>query len=45
MGKEYILAFAAGGFTDYLEKSIDWDAVMPQVDFCKPDDLRPGKWL
>lgn len=33
MGSEYLLAFAAGGFTDYLEKSIDWDAVMPQVDF------------
>jgi len=33
MGKDYLLAFAAGGFTDYLEKSVDWDAVMPQVDF------------
>ncbi len=33
MGKDYLLAFAAGGFTDYLEKSIDWGAVMPEVDF------------
>ena len=33
MGKQYLLAFAAGGFTGYLEKSIDWDAVMPAVDF------------
>ena len=33
MGKQYLLAFAAGGFTGYLEKSIDWDAVMPEVDF------------
>ena len=33
MGNQYLLAFAAGGFTGYLEKSIDWDAVMPQVDF------------
>jgi chitinase len=33
MGSKYLLSFAAGGFTDYLEKSIDWDAVMPMVDF------------
>jgi len=33
MGNEFILSFAAGGFTSYLEKSIDWDAVMPLVDF------------
>lgn len=33
MGNKYILSFAAGGFIDYLEKSIDWDAVMPKVDF------------
>jgi chitinase len=33
MGNSYLLTFAAGGFTDYLEKSIDWDAVMPLVDF------------
>jgi chitinase len=33
MGSSYLLAFAAGGFTDYLEKSIDWNTVMPQVDF------------
>jgi chitinase len=33
MGKDFLLSFAAGGFTYYLENSIDWDAVMPQVDF------------
>jgi chitinase len=33
MKNDFILSFAAGGFTSYLEKSIDWDAVMPQVDF------------
>jgi len=33
MGKDYILSFAAGGFTDYLEKSIEWDTVMANVDF------------
>jgi chitinase len=33
MGNQYLLAFAAGGFVGYLEKSIDWEAVMPQVDF------------
>ncbi|MEO7767240.1 MAG: glycoside hydrolase family 18 protein [Ferruginibacter sp.] len=33
MGKDYLLAFAAGGFSDYLEKSVDWEAVMPEVDF------------
>ncbi len=33
MGKEYILSFAAGGFTTYLEQSIDWNTVLPLVDF------------
>ena len=33
MGKDFILSFAAGGFVKYLEQSIDWDAVMPLVDF------------
>lgn len=33
MGKDFLLTFAAGGFVKYLEESIDWDAVMPQVDF------------
>lgn len=33
MGKEFLLSFAAGGFTQYLEHSVDWDAVMPGVDF------------
>ena len=33
MGDRYLLSFAAGGFINYLERSVDWDAVMPQVDF------------
>ena len=33
MGNDYLLTFAAGGFTQYLQQSIDWDAVMSQVDF------------
>jgi chitinase len=33
MGNDYLLSFAAGGFVKYLEQSIDWDAVMPMVDF------------
>ena len=33
MGNNYLLTFAAGGFIKYLEQSIDWDAVMPLVDF------------
>ena len=33
MGKDYLLSFAAGGFVQYLEQSVNWDAVMPQVDF------------
>ncbi|MEO7983114.1 MAG: glycoside hydrolase family 18 protein, partial [Bacteroidota bacterium] len=33
MGTDYLLSFAAGGFVKYLEESIDWNAVMPVVDF------------
>ena len=33
MGSGFLLSFAAGGFTSYLERSIDWNAVMPLVDF------------
>ena len=33
IGNDFLLTFAAGGFIKYLEQSIDWDAVMPQVDF------------
>ncbi|MEK9602989.1 MAG: glycosyl hydrolase family 18 protein [Flavobacteriaceae bacterium] len=32
MHPDDILSFAAGGFPSYLEKSIDWNAVMPLVD-------------
>jgi chitinase len=33
MGNDLILSFAAGGFIKYLEESIDWEAVIPMVDF------------
>ena len=33
MGNDLLLTFAAGGFVKYLEESVDWDAVMPLVDF------------
>jgi chitinase len=33
MGNNYQLSFAAGGFVNYLEQSIDWDAVIPLVNF------------
>jgi chitinase len=33
MGNNYLLTFAAGGFVKYLEESIDWNAVIPFVDF------------
>ncbi|MDJ1499021.1 glycoside hydrolase family 18 protein [Xanthocytophaga agilis] len=32
MGNKYEISFAAGGFTTYLEQSIDWKKVMPLVD-------------
>lgn len=32
LGNDKILSFAAGGFLQYMEHSIDWDAVMPLVD-------------
>ncbi len=31
-GKKYEISFAAGGFTDYLLKSIEWDKIIPLVD-------------
>lgn len=33
LGNDYLLSFAAGSFERYLERSVDWDAVMPFVDF------------
>jgi chitinase len=33
MKNDLLLTFAAGGFLKYLEQSVDWDAVMPLVDF------------
>jgi len=33
MGNRFILSFAAGGFDNFLEKSVDWDAILPQLDF------------
>lgn len=31
-GQRYELSFAAGGFQKFLEESVDWKAVMPEVD-------------
>lgn len=31
--KGAVISFAAGGFEEYLEQSIDWKAVLPVVDF------------
>jgi chitinase len=32
MGDSYEISFAAGGFREFLEESVDWDAVMPLVN-------------
>lgn len=32
-GKKAILSFAAGGFTSFIEKSIEWDKVMPLINY------------
>lgn len=32
MGKQFIISFAAGGFPSFLEKSIEWQKVMPLVN-------------
>lgn len=32
LGPDAVISFAAGGFKDYLEKSVDWNKVMPLVD-------------
>jgi chitinase len=33
MGNQYILTFAAGGFETFLKESVDWNAIMPHLDF------------
>ena len=33
LGKKAIISFAAGGFNTYLQKSVDWEKVMKEVDF------------
>jgi chitinase len=33
MGTRFLLSFAAGGFLKYLEESVDWNEVVPLVDF------------
>ena len=33
MGDKYLLSFAAGGFTKFLKKSVDWTNIMPSLDF------------
>ncbi len=32
LGSKYELSFAAGGFTKFIDESVDWAAVMPLVD-------------
>ena len=32
LGQDYVISFAAGGFQDYLEKSVEWHEVMPLMD-------------
>ncbi len=32
LGSNAIISFAAGGFKEYLEKSVEWNEVMPVVD-------------
>lgn len=32
LGTNYELSFAAGGFADYLQRAVDWDAIMPLLD-------------
>ena len=31
-GNQYQLSFAAGGFDDFLQTAVDWDAIMPLLD-------------
>ncbi|HEY4288337.1 MAG TPA: glycoside hydrolase family 18 protein [Puia sp.] len=33
LGRKKEISFAAGGFTDYLQTSIDWEQVAPEVDY------------
>ena len=33
LGKDYIISFAAGGFKKYLEQSVEWDEIMPLLDY------------
>ena len=32
LGKKYEISFAAGGFNQFIEESVDWKKVMPEVD-------------
>ena len=32
LGSKYEISFAAGGFTTYLQQSIEWDKIVPYVD-------------
>ncbi|HEX5113159.1 MAG TPA: glycosyl hydrolase family 18 protein [Saprospiraceae bacterium] len=32
-GKNFQISFAAGGFTTYIDSSIDWQAILPYTDF------------
>ncbi len=32
LGKKYEISFAAGGFSQFIEESVDWKKVMPEID-------------
>jgi chitinase len=33
IGKKYTISFAAGGFEEFLMKSVEWEKIMPLIDF------------
>ena len=33
LGKQAIITFAAGGFNTFLQKSVDWEKIMKDIDF------------
>jgi len=33
LGDDYIITFAAGGFNKYMEQSVEWDKIMPLLDY------------
>ncbi|WP_242916166.1 glycoside hydrolase family 18 protein [Pontibacter liquoris] len=33
MGDDYLISFAAGGFNTYLQQSVEWEKIMPLLDY------------